>query len=226
MTALLEVLLLWVKENAIDAKIAQEDNLLSVVDANALQARDMSTEHARFNASQVNCWSTEDAKLNAQQARDLSMVNAKFNALEDSLPSMADANAHLDRSMLTDTVKLFLFALVVNSLSTVDANALQAKTLSMANAKLYAQQVSLLSTVDANAHLELDWSMAHARFTVPEVNTWSMEDVRLEEPVFATKPSMKETTDVLIVNLEDWETPQQANVLELLLTAMPEENFN
>jgi len=45
--------------------------------------------------------------------------------------------------------------------------------------------------------------MAHARFTVPEVNTWSMEDVRLEEPVFATKPSMKETTDVLIVNLED-----------------------
>jgi len=84
------------------------------------------------------------------------MVNAKFNAQEDSLPSMADANAHLDRSMLTDTVKLFLFALVVNSLSTVDANALQAKTLSMANAKLYAQQVSLLSTVDANAHLELD----------------------------------------------------------------------
>jgi hypothetical protein len=42
--------------------------------------------------------------------------------------------------------------------------------LSVANAKLYAQQVSLLSTVDANAHLEPDWSMAHARFTVPEVN--------------------------------------------------------
>lgn len=82
----------------------------------------------------------EDVKLNAQQARDLSMVNAKFNAQEDSLPSMADANAHLNRSMLTDTAKLFLFALVVNSLSTVDANALQAKTLSMANAKLYASR--------------------------------------------------------------------------------------
>jgi hypothetical protein len=84
------------------------------------------------------------------------MVNAKFNAQEGSLPSMADANAQVDRSMLTASAKLFLYALVVNSLSTVDVNALQAKTLSVANAKLYAQQVSLLSTVDANAHLEPD----------------------------------------------------------------------
>jgi len=70
--------------------------------------------------------------------------------------------------------------------STADAHAHKEQHWSMAHAQLYAQLVSLPSMEDANAQL---------------VNTWSMEDVRQEEAVFATNHSMKETTDVLTAHL-------------------------
>jgi len=53
-----------------------------------------------------------------------------------------------------------------------------------------------------------------------------MEDARLEEPVYAIKKSMKETTDALIAHLVNWETPQQEDAELMLKIAILEENSN
>lgn len=91
---------------------------------------------------------------------------------------------------------------------TEDANAHQEQDLSTTNAKLYAQLDNSLLTEDANAQLEQDLSMVHANLNAELTKYLSTEDVNVdkvtsqlveyvkpEDPVYATKNSMKLLTD-------------------------------